>query len=275
MRLRPSSAALVRLGEPRPSPECTPLPEVLERLGLSVGQERSPAERPGSLAGDGEADGSVISLDDVRALRGLSVPASFAGQAGTPFAAQLRALLTTLTASSGNETARTIAVASVAGSTDASKVSASLATMAALTGLRVALVDANLGDPRLHAIYGLPNEPGLSNLLLEQQSARSVLQPCSVPNLAVITAGSAGHGHARLLLRERVLHRIEPVMAAFDFVIIDCATLPAGLVASAAQGATDVIVGAKRHASSLNALREMLDALGEDGIDYASVLILE
>ncbi|MET0180677.1 MAG: AAA family ATPase [Novosphingobium sp.] len=275
MRLRSSSAALHRFGDSPLSPECTPLPAVLERLGLSVGQDRSPAERPGSLTRDGAADVSVISLDDARALRGLSAPASRAGQPGTPFAAQLRALLTTLSVSRGNEAARTIAFASVAGSAGANTVSASLATMAALSGLRVALIDANLGDPRLHAIYGLPNEPGLANLLLEEASARGVLQSCSVPNLAVIAAGSAGHGHASLLLRERVLHRIEPVMAAFDFVIIDCATLPAGLVASAARGATDVIVGARRHGSSLNALREMLDALGADGIDNASVLILE
>ncbi|MET0372790.1 MAG: hypothetical protein ABW128_00875, partial [Rhizorhabdus sp.] len=60
MRLRPSSAALHGLGEPPLSSECSPLPAVLERLGLSVGQDRSPAERPGSLTRDGAADVSVI-----------------------------------------------------------------------------------------------------------------------------------------------------------------------------------------------------------------------
>lgn len=259
MRLRTSSAALARLADPTLSPECTPLPAVLQHLGLSDHEPQ-------------EAHGSVVSLEDVRASRGASVPASLTG---TVFAAQIRALLTTLSVRQDDQTARTIAVASVAGSSDASTVAAGLATMAAISGLRVALIDANLGDPRLHAVFGLRNDPGLADLLLEQQSARSVLQSCSIPNLAVIAAGSAGDSRAGLLSRERILHRIEPVIAAFDFVIIDCATLPPGLVSSASEGASDVIVGARRHASSLNALREMLAALHRDGMDNASVLILE
>jgi Mrp family chromosome partitioning ATPase len=268
MRLQPSPTTFLKAAA-APSGAGAPAQVILELLGL--------AEPHGTTAGppDPAGYGTVVPLEQAFGAKGATSLASLRHQANTAFAGQIRALATGLSARAEDDQARTVVVASVADPADASRVSASLAVMCALGGTRVALIDGNLGHPRLHSAFGLSNEFGLSNLLLEQQSVQSLLQRCSVPNLAVMPAGPPVDGHASLLLREHVFHRIEPILAGLDMVIVDSATLPPGLVASTAQGASDVIVAARRHASSLRSLSTMIEALGRDGEDSTSVLLLD
>jgi non-specific protein-tyrosine kinase len=272
MRLQPSPATFLKAAA-APSGECAPAHLVLERLGLAEPQE--PVGAPLQRLPDQAGYGTVIPLDQAYGAKGATTPAVLRRQANTAFASQIRALATALSARADDDPTRTVVVASVADAADASMVSASLAVMCAIGGVGVALIDGNLGHPRLHSLFGLSNEFGLSNLLMEQHSARSVLKGCSIPGLAVMPAGPAVDGSAGLLLRERVFHRVAPVLVGLDLVIVDAATLPPGLVASTAEGASDVIVAARRHASSLRSLREMLEALGKDGEDNTSVLILD
>lgn len=273
MRLQSSRASFLGNATVLPAAEGRPARDILKRLGLVGPQDQVGLMSAG--AASGASPGAVIQLDQALDARGLATTVSLRRQADTEFATQIRTLLTTLSARPGEEARRKVVVAGVTSPADATRVSASLAVMCAIMGYKVGLIDCNLGRPRLHDLFGLSNEVGLSNLLLEQYSAPSLLQSCAIPNLTFMAAGPRVEGDAGLLLRERVLHRIEQASAEFDFVFLDCATLPPGLVASAAAGATDVIVGAKRHASSLRSLRDMLGSLGEDGIENASVLILE
>jgi polysaccharide biosynthesis transport protein len=64
-----------------------------------------------------------------------------------------------------------------------------LATAMALDGKRVILVDCDLRRPNLHRVLGLPNTPGLTEVLAGVRTVDEVLQETGVENLKVICSG--------------------------------------------------------------------------------------
>ena len=55
-------------------------------------------------------------------------------------------------------------------------MSANLAIALAQAGQRVLLVDADMRRPRVHEIFDLPQEPGLSNMLTGNAKASDAIQ---------------------------------------------------------------------------------------------------
>lgn len=102
---------------------------------------------------------------------------------------------------------------------------ANLAVTMAFTGLRVLLIDADLRHPSLHHVFGLKNDKGLSNLVLNLPSQideialgrpsplaslEDVIQDTCIPGLRVITSGPVPVNPAELLsseaMRQWVFH---------------------------------------------------------------------
>ncbi len=83
-------------------------------------------------------------------------------------------------------------------------VAANLAIVAAQSGMQTILVDTDLRKPGLHQRFGLTQEAGLSDLLVEDAPSAPQLANCLqstfVPNLSVLGAGSAGLQSAISLL---------------------------------------------------------------------------
>ena len=65
----------------------------------------------------------------------------------------------------------------------------------AQSGQRVLLVDTNVRNPRLHIIFEIPNEFGLTNILLSPQrsAVEQAIRTTAIPNLYVVTSGPASH----------------------------------------------------------------------------------
>ncbi len=84
---------------------------------------------------------------------------------------------------------RTILVASPNAGQGAVTVATQLAASFALTGKRVALIDANLRDPRLHEFLEIKNELGLADMLEEDLVPQVVATDSGDWHLKVITAG--------------------------------------------------------------------------------------
>jgi capsular exopolysaccharide synthesis family protein len=100
-----------------------------------------------------------------------------------------------------------------------------LAMSAARLHKRVLLIDANLRAPNLHKQLNLPNEQGLSTLLVSESTLPNQI---SIPSagssyIDILTAGPAPADPANLLSSPRM----EELMAAFeenyDLVIVDAA----------------------------------------------------
>ena len=135
----------------------------------------------------------------------------------------------------------------------------------ALAGVQVLLVDADLRRPKLHEIFGLKNDIGLTTLLLADgnskgddneaqahKSLRECLQETEVPKLRVITTGFVPSNPTEIL-GSALMHRwISTFRSAnnVDIVIID--TPPAllftdsSIIASVAEADVVMVIDGRR-----------------------------
>ena len=99
-----------------------------------------------------------------------------------------------------------------------------IALQCAQAGQRVLLVDADLRKPTLHSRFWLPNEKGLSSLLLGEATLEQVLQQPE-EGLTVVTSGATPENPAVLLASGKFRAFIQQAAIDYDQVIIDCPPL--------------------------------------------------
>lgn len=111
---------------------------------------------------------------------------------------------------------------------------ANLAVAMALDGRSVIAVDTDLRRPTLHEKFGVPQDPGLTNVLVGTKSLDEVLQDTAIPGLRVLTTGPLPPNPAELLnspamrqlhqqLRERadvILYDSPPFLASADAQVL-------------------------------------------------------
>lgn len=109
-------------------------------------------------------------------------------------------------------------------------LSSSLAVAFAQAGKKVLLIDGDLRRGRLHRIFKLSNENGLSSLWTENQTlegAKNNIQKTDVKNLSVLTSGPRPANSSELLSTPILKDFIESLQNSFDLILIDCpASLP-------------------------------------------------
>ena len=97
-----------------------------------------------------------------------------------------------------------------------------LAITLAQVDQQVILVDADLRRPSIHELLGLPNEKGLSNMVLEEETMEDPpLQWTAVDNLRVISAGQASTRPADILSSKRMEQVIKALTSQCDIVIFN------------------------------------------------------
>jgi capsular exopolysaccharide synthesis family protein len=162
------------------------------------------------------------------------------------FGESFRSLRTSLVFTSGSEGPRVVAVTSSQPLEGKTTTACNLGMVLALGGSRVLIVDADMRRPGLHTVMGLPNEVGLSHLLVGQARVREAVQKTGEPNLFVISAGRIPPNPSELLSSERMSALLANLRSGpFDWVIIDTppvlAVTDAVIVARAVSGVVFVI----------------------------------
>ncbi len=151
----------------------------------------------------------------------------------SPIVEAYRVLRTNIQFSTIDKPLRTLMVTSPGPVEGKSVTLANLAVVMAQSGLRVIVVDSDLRRPVLHKIFGLPNEHGLSNAILQANpGVTEHLQDTPVENLRVLTSGPIPPNPAELLGSERMQAVIEELKGEADLVLFD--SPPALVVADAA-----------------------------------------
>ena len=142
-----------------------------------------------------------------------------------PFSVQaeaLRALRTQLLLRWFQDSNKTLAVVSARGGDGCSTIAANLAVVFAQLGERTLLIDANLRRPRLHALFGVTPEAGLSSVLAERGSFQAALIPVApLANLSIMCAGPTPPNPQELLSRANFSIIMEEAAATNDTVIVD------------------------------------------------------
>lgn len=160
-----------------------------------------------------------------------------------------RTLRTNISFSSFNQTLHSLLVTSASATEGKSTIAANLAVAFAQTGSRVILIDADLRMPTQHKIFELAQLPGLSNVLLNEQSLEHSLQDTKVPGLSVLTTGPLPPNPAELLGSENMQKMLMAARELADLVLIDTApvvpVIDAALLAAVVSGTVMVVNSSK------------------------------
>jgi polysaccharide biosynthesis transport protein len=172
---------------------------------------------------------------------------------------------------------RTLLVTSAGPSEGKTTVACCIAIAMAQADQRVALVDCDLRRPRLHRIFRVKADLGLTTALLEEDVAKSILpaiQTTPVPNLSIIPAGPIPPNPAELFHSERFRRLLTELQSKFDRVIIDSppvvAVTDAAVLSTLVDG-TILVVRAFKTPKDL--ARHALRALADVGANTAGTVL--
>jgi capsular exopolysaccharide synthesis family protein len=133
-----------------------------------------------------------------------------------------RSVRTALQFSTAEGAPKRLVVTSTTRNEGKSTTSLALAINFAQMGQRVLLIDADMRNPTVHKLLGMPNDFGLSNLLSSDNRGDKMITPTKVPNLSVLTAGPIPPNPVDLLTGPKLLLLLNITSAlGIDYVIVD------------------------------------------------------
>lgn len=182
----------------------------------------------------------------------------------SPAAEAYRALCVNLEFAAVDRTLRTLLVTSPSPRENKSLALANLAVALADGERSVIAVDADLRRPRLHTIFGLSNEHGLTDLFRGALSASDLpLQSISDTTLRVLTSGPLPSIPSQLLATRRMEEIITLLREQADMVLFDAPPLivvtDASLLASKVDGVLLVVEAGSTRRDHVRAAKDRLD----------------
>ncbi|MEN5365170.1 polysaccharide biosynthesis tyrosine autokinase [Stenotrophomonas sp. TWI273] len=101
-------------------------------------------------------------------------------------------------------------------------VSSNLAAVIAQAGKRVLIIDADMRKGTLHRAFGVPQTPGLSDLLVGKAERSDVIRGLpGLDNLSFISRGDVPPNPSELLMHSNFTRLLDEVSSNYDLVIID------------------------------------------------------
>jgi capsular exopolysaccharide synthesis family protein len=140
-----------------------------------------------------------------------------------------------------------------------------LGVVMAQGGQRTLLVDTDLRRPRLHKVLQVPNDTGVSRLILADGDIDEAIKSTDVPGMYLLPCGPVPPNPAELLQTERFAALVEKLAQKFDRVIFDSPPVLAVTDAPILSRLVDgVLVIARARSTTRDALQRMkrhLDAV--------------
>jgi non-specific protein-tyrosine kinase len=129
-------------------------------------------------------------------------------------------------------------------------------------GRRTILVDCDLRRPALHQLFDCNSEPGLTNMLLEDDG-KSALQQTQVEGLMLLASGSLPPNPADMLGSQKMDKVIASLAESADIVLFDAppviAVTDAAVLGAKVDGVLLVISAGKTRREHAEKAKEMLE----------------
>jgi len=111
--------------------------------------------------------------------------------------------------------------------------------------MRVLIIDCDLRRARLHKVFNIPREPGLTELVLNREPQDTTIRQTVVPNLYLLPSGILPPNPAEMLGGERMRQTLASLSEGFDLIVIDSPPLlaasDAAILSTMADGTVVVI----------------------------------
>jgi capsular exopolysaccharide synthesis family protein len=137
------------------------------------------------------------------------------------FGEAIRAFRTNVRLSIASDGLRSVVVTSACAGDGKTLVASNLALTLAMAEQRVLLIDADLRRPSLHTAFDLKKEPGLTNFLIGDGQAASLIRRTRVPGLHILTSGTLPPNPSELLDSRRFKKFISQLGKYYDWVVLD------------------------------------------------------
>ena len=186
-------------------------PEDLERMGLNVLATIPQIEIE-------KAEKNKHNLDENRKVEARLITHI---DPKSPVSEAYRTLRTNLQFSKVEKRLKSILVTSAGPKEGKSTTAANLAITMAQVGNSVALIDADLRRPILHASFGMDKDEGLTNYLAGSLKYEQLLRTTVIDNLKIITSGVLPPNPSELLATAKMENLLKKLQEEFDIVIID------------------------------------------------------
>lgn len=161
----------------------------------------------------------------------------------SPAAEAYRALRMNLAFTSLDRQLRALVVTAPAAAGLTSNAAANLAVVMAQAGQRVCLVDADLRRPSLHGLFGVPQEPGLTTVMLSQTATvPGSVTPSDVPGLSLLPSGALPPNPADILGSNRMEKVLADLKGIADVIIFQTPPVTVAVDASVLAAQTDGLI---------------------------------
>ena len=141
----------------------------------------------------------------------------------SPISEAIKNIRTNLQFSSVDGDVKNILVTSSTAGEGKSFISSNLAVAFAKLGYKVLIVDSDLRLGRLHKVFNVSNEEGLSNLLLTDVSKKynSFIKKTDIENVSILTRGVVPPNPSELLASDKNKQLVKLLSKKYDYVIWD------------------------------------------------------
>ncbi|GMT48184.1 MAG: tyrosine protein kinase [bacterium] len=100
-------------------------------------------------------------------------------------------------------------------------ITANLGVTLALMGSRILIIDLDLRKPRIHHIFDINREPGITHLLAGKSDFKEIIRPTATEHLYVIPAGIIPPNPSELLSQQDLSDFLDKTRKEFDYILID------------------------------------------------------
>ncbi|MBN1663684.1 MAG: polysaccharide biosynthesis tyrosine autokinase [Deltaproteobacteria bacterium] len=140
----------------------------------------------------------------------------------SPMAESFRTIRTGLMLSSSAKELKVILITSATPNEGKTTTAANLAVAMAQMGEKVLIIDCDMRRRSLHNAFGIRNETGLSEAIIDSaKHALGLKQTDKYPNLTIMTGGAQALNPSELLGSEGMSHLISIMREQFDRIILD------------------------------------------------------
>lgn len=167
----------------------------------------------------------------------------------SPVSKAYRVIRTNIQYYSVDKAIKTIVITSSVPLEGKTTITANLAISFAQMGSKVLLIDADLRKPKIHKIFWVRNNKGLTNYLTCHDDYHKYVRQSSIQNLNILTSGVIPPNPSELLNSEAMKQFIKDARNEYDIILMDsppvCNVTDASIISTYADGTILVVNSGK------------------------------
>ena len=204
------------------------------------------------------------------------IPAEIVFEQEDQFAAveSFRALRTNIKLSNPDKEIKKILITSSIKKEGKTVLSVNIATSYALAGKKVVVVDADMRKPRIHKIFDIKNDIGLSSAVVGEVPVEKAIDHDVYKGLDVLTSGSVPPNPAELIESKRFMDVVAQLSSIYDVVVFDSPPLtPVSDAATLSALVDGVVVAIDISKTPRDVYRSAIQKIMKPGIRFLGTIV--